>query len=121
MWSALAFACAVAVAAGCSGGGSSADMPCPLRARSCTPEQARMTLTTLYEKSGATPTQAACLVALTPPFHSFTEAFRNNGSGVDVDKAAHCVGGAGNLRILGAKVIDTIDRIDPKFARSVGI
>jgi hypothetical protein len=124
----LALACAL-IATGCSGSGSHesqplptttttlAGMPCPFRAQSCTPEQVRATVTTLFEKSGTTPTEATCLAALIAPAHSMTEAFEASEPAKDAD-AARCLGSRARLVTVGVKLITTVRQIDPQFARS---
>jgi hypothetical protein len=131
LWAVLAFGCAVIVAAGCSGSGSSqstkplptttttlAGMPCSFSAPSCTPAQVRTTLTTLFERSGTTPTEANCLAALTAPAHSMIEEFRAGDPSKDA-AAARCVGSNARLDGVGAQLLATLTQIDPQFARSV--
>ena len=128
----LAFGCAVTVAAACSGSGSTtsrstkplptttttlAGMPCSFSAHSCTPDQVRTTLTTIFERSGTTPTEAKCLAALTPPAHSMIEEFRAGDPSKDA-AAARCVGSTARLLTVGVRLIATVRRIDPQFAQS---
>lgn len=127
---ALVLGCAVIAAAGCSGSGSHesqplptttttlAGMPCSFSAHSCTPEQVRATLSTLFERSGVAPSEATCLAALTAPAHSMIEEFRA-GDAAKVAGAARCVGSSARLLAVGVKLIATVRKIDPRFARSL--
>jgi hypothetical protein len=132
LWSALAFCCAAIVAAGCSGSGSPtapsaepststtlAGMQCSFSAHSCTPEQVRTTLTTLYERSGTTPIEAKCLAALTTPAHSMMEEFRAGDASKDA-AAARCVGSTARLVAVGEKLAVTLRQIDARFAAALG-
>lgn len=134
MLRALALACAVVVEAGCGGSASPgsqgtggqptttttlAGMPCSFSAHSCTREQVRTTLTTLFERSGTTPTEARCLVALTTPAHSMDEAFRA-GDPFKEAAAVRCVGSTVRLVALGQKLAVMVRQIDPRFSASLG-
>jgi hypothetical protein len=93
-------------------------MPCSLSAHSCTPEEVRSTLTTLFVKSGVTPAEATCLAALTAPAHSMIEEFRA-GDASKVAEGARCVGSSARLLTVGVRLMATLRQIDPRFAGSL--
>ena len=132
---ALTLGCAVVVGAGCGGSASPRSqateplptttttlvgMPCSFTATGCTSEQVGATLTTIFERSGATATEAPCLAALFDRgAHSMTDAFRPSSSD-DTAEAVRCVGSTARLDTVVVKTEATLRQIAPQLAKLIG-
>jgi hypothetical protein len=78
------------------------------------------TLTTLFERSGATPGEARCLGLIAGRgAHSMLEAARG-GTPAATAAARRCVPSSTRYQKIGDGLIATIARIDPQFLQSAG-